>query len=164
MVRVTRDQDLPLHYEASPVRPTLEVGGWLAGILATVGGIAGYANAESLVAEAGAVILVFAGGTLIAALVRCRQHEVIVGRRMIDIRLGPFRRTLPTGCVEKAAERSASSWRRLYAPSELALTLSVESRPLIVPTHDADELRAALLGSDSHARRKNPTRPGGGSS
>jgi len=43
-------------------------------------------------------------------------------------------------------DRPSSSWRRFYAPRELVLSLSVETRPLIVPTHDPDELRAALAG------------------
>jgi hypothetical protein len=65
---------------------------------------------------------------------------------MIELRVELFRRTLPSGCVEEAAERPASSWRRLYAPWELVLTLSVETRPLVIPTHDPDELRSALAG------------------
>jgi uncharacterized membrane protein len=149
MARITRDRDLPLHYEASPLKAAVGAVGWLAGIVTTIGGVLGYAEAESLAAETGAAFLVLAGGTLIVALVRCRRHEVIVGQRMIDIRMGPFRRTLPTGCVEEAVERPASSWRRFYAPSELALTLSVESRPLVVPTNDPDELRAVLQTGDS---------------
>jgi hypothetical protein len=150
MVRVTRDQDLPLHYEASTLKAAAGAVGWLVGIVATIGGIMVYVQAGSLAAEAGAAILVLGGGTLIVALVRCRQHEVIVGRRMIDIRLGPFRRTLPTGCVEEATEQPASSWRRLYARQELVLTLSVETPPLIVPTHDPNELRSALASGAGH--------------
>jgi hypothetical protein len=88
---------------------------------------------------------------------------LIVGQRMIEHRLGPFRRTLPTGCVEEAAEQPASSWRRLYAPRELVLTLSVETRPLVIPTHDPDELRVALVG-DGHEDEKPPTGVGGGNS
>jgi hypothetical protein len=65
---------------------------------------------------------------------------------MIELRLGLYRRRLPTGCVENVVGRPASSWRRFFAPWEVALTLSVETRPLIVPTHDPDELRAALVG------------------
>ena len=103
-----------------------------------------YAGAESVVAEAVSVLSVGLGATLVMALVRCRRYEVTIGRRMIELRLGPFRRILPTGCVEKAAEQPASSWRRLYAPWELVLTMSVETRPLIVPTNDPDELRAVL--------------------
>ena len=68
MVQITRDGDLPLHYEASPLEAAVAAVGWVAGIAATIGGIAAYAGADSVVAEAGAAILVLAGGTLIVAL------------------------------------------------------------------------------------------------
>ena len=146
MVRITRDLDLPLHYEASPLKPAAKATGWPAGFVAIVAGIAVYVGAGSVVAEAVAALFVGLGATLVVALVRCRRYELTIGQRMIELRLGPFRRTLPTGCVENAAARPASSWRRIYAPLELVLTLSVETRPLIVPTRDPDELRAALAG------------------
>ena len=161
MVRIARDRDLPLHYEASPLKAAVWVVGWPTGIAAVVGGIAAYAGAGSVVGEAVSVLFVGLGATLVMALVRCRRYEVTIGQRMIELRLGPFRRTLPTGCVEEAAEQPASSWRRLYAPRELVLRLSVETRPLIVPTHDPDELRTALLG-DVH-KDNPPGRVGGNS-
>jgi hypothetical protein len=147
MVRITRDGDLPLYYEASSLRAHVKAVGWVAGVLATVVGIAGFARAESTVAEAVAVLLVLIGGTLVVALIRCRRYEVTVGKRMIELRLGPFRRALPVGCVETATVQRASSWRRLFAPGELVLTLSLGTRPVIVPTHDPDELWAALAGA-----------------
>jgi hypothetical protein len=70
---------------------------------------------------------------------------VIIGERMTELRLGPFRRTLPTGCVTETAERPASSWRRFFAPRELVLTLSVETRPLVIPTHEPDALGRVLV-------------------
>ncbi len=146
MVRITRDRDLPVHYEASPLKAAVRAAGWPAGAVAIVAGIAAYVKTESGMGEATAALFVFVGCTLVVALVRCRRYEVTVGQRMTELRLGPFRRTLPTGCVEEAAERPASSWRRLYAPRELVLTLSVETRPLVIPTHDPDELRSALSG------------------
>jgi len=146
MVRITRDHDLPLYYEASSLKAHVKVAGWVVGVLVTVAGIAGFARAESTVAEAVAVSLVLIGGTLVVALIRCRRYEVMVGERRIELRLGPFRRTLPTGCVETATERPATSWRHLYASRELVLSLSVDTRPLIVPTLEPDELRAVLVG------------------
>jgi len=144
MVRIARDRDLPLHYEASPLKAAVGAVGWPGGIAAVVGGIAAYAGAESVAAEAVSVLSVGLGATLVMALVRCRRYEVTIGQRMIELRLGPFRRTLPTSCVEEAADQPASSWRRLYAPRELALELSVETRALIIPTHDPEELRTVL--------------------
>jgi hypothetical protein len=146
MVQIDREPDLPLHYEASPLEAVVAAVGWPAGIAAIIGGIAIYAGAASVVSEAVSVLLVGLGVTLVMTLVRCRRYEVTIGKRMIELRLGPFRRTLPTGCVEEVSEQPASSWRRLYAPRELVLGLSVETRPLIVPTHDPVELCAALVG------------------
>ena len=146
MVRIQRDRDLPLYYEASSLKAHVNVAGWVVGVLATAAGIAGFSRAESTVVEAVAVLLVLIGGTLVVALIRCRRYEVTIGKRMIELRIGPSRRTLPAGCVETATVRRASSWRRLYAPRELVLSLSVDTRSLIVPTHDPDDLHAALVG------------------
>ena len=144
MLQITRDGDLPLHYEASPLRAAFGAGGWPVGIVAIVGGIAAFVRANSVASEAVAAFFVVAGCALVVLLIRCRRYEVIIGERMTELRLGPFRRTLPTGCVTETAERPASSWRRLFASRELVLTLSVETRPLIVPTHDPEELQGAL--------------------
>ena len=160
MVRITRDRDLPLHYEASPLRVRVGASGWLAGIAAIVAGIATYVGAGSFLSEAIGVCLVLIGCTLVVVLVRCQRYEVTVGRRMTEIRLGPFRRTLPTGCVTDSVERPASSWRRFYAPRELVINLNVDMRALIVPTHDPDELRAAFV--DDGNGSKTPTRVGEG--
>jgi len=144
MVRIARDWDLPLHYDASPLKAAVRVVGWPAGILAIVAGIAIYVAAGSVVAEAVGAILVLIGVALVVALIRCRLYEVTVGERITKLHLGPFRRILPTGCVEEVEERPASSWRRFYAPRELVISLNVDMRSLIVPTLDPDELRAAL--------------------
>jgi len=146
MVRIQRDRDLPLHFEASPLKAAVKIVGWVLGVLVIVAGMAGFVRAESTVAEAAAACLILIGGTLVVALIRCRRYEVTVGERRIELRLGPFRRTLPAGCVETAKERPATSWRRLYAPRELALTLGLDTRTVIVPTHEPGELRAALVG------------------
>jgi hypothetical protein len=144
MVRIERDLDLPLHWEASPLRTPVKVSGWPVAILGTVGGIALFVKAGSMAAEAVGALLVVTGCALVVLLFRCRRYEITVGRRMTEVRLGPFRRTLPSSCVEAASQRPASSWRLLYAPREVVLTLSVETRPVIVPTHEPDELRAVL--------------------
>jgi hypothetical protein len=146
MVQITRDGDLPLHYEASPLGAVFGAIGWPIAIVGTVGGIAAFVKAGSLASEALAALFVVLGCALVVLLVRCRRYEVIIGERMTELRLGPFRRTLPTGCVTDAAERPASSWRRFFAPRELVLTLGVETRPLIVPTREPDELRRTLVG------------------
>jgi hypothetical protein len=144
MVRIDRDLDLPLHWEASPLRVPVKVVGWPVATLVALGGIVIFVRAASMVSEAVAALLVVAGCALVVLLFRCRRYEITVGRRMTELRLGPFRRTLPSSCVEAASQRPASSWRLLYAPREVVLNLSVETRPVIVPTHEPDELRAVL--------------------
>jgi hypothetical protein len=144
MVRITRDRDLPLHYEASPLRTAVGAGGWPVGIVAIVGGIAAFVRANSVASEAVAAFFVVAGCALVVLLIRCRRYEIVIGERMTELRLGPFRRTLPTGCVTDTVEQPSSSWRRFFASRELVLTLSVETRPVIVPTNDPDELSTAL--------------------
>jgi hypothetical protein len=160
MVQITRDRDLPLFFEASPIQGWVRTVGAALGAVATATGIVAFVNSVSMVAEIAAVVLIFAGGTLVLALIRCRRYEVTVGERMIELRLGPFRRTLPAGCVDEATARPASAWRRFYAPRELILGLSVETRPLVVPTHDPDELGAALLGRE-HQKNRPPGEAGG---
>lgn len=144
MVRIERNKDLPHHWEASPLRTPVRVLGWPLAVLATVGGIVIFVKAGSAAAEAVAAFLVVTGCALVVLLIRCRRYEITVGRRMTEARLGPFRRTVPSGCVEQAVERPATSWRRLYAPREVELSLSVETRPVVVPSHDPAELLAAL--------------------
>jgi hypothetical protein len=159
MVQITRNGDLPLHYEASPLGAVFGAVGWPVGIVAIVGGIAAFVRADSVAAEALSALFVVVGCALVVLLVRCRRYEVAVGERMTELRLGPFRRTLPTGCVTDAAEQPATLWRRFFAPRELVLTLSVETRPLIIPTRDPDDLRAALTGCGFE--NESPTPVGG---
>ena len=121
--------------------------GWAVAVVAIVVGVAAFVHAGSDAGEAVAAALVVLGSVLVVLLVRCRRYEIMVGERLTELRLGPFRRTLPTGSVTRTQEQPASSWRRLYAPRELVLTLSVETRPLVVPTHDPDELRTAFFGT-----------------
>ena len=97
MVQITRDGDLPLHYEASPLGAVFGIVGWPVAIIAMIGGIAAFVKAESAAAEAVASLLVVVGCALVVLLVRCRRYEVVVGERMTELRLGPFRRTLQTG-------------------------------------------------------------------
>jgi hypothetical protein len=144
VVHIDRDLDVPLHWEASPLRVAAKIVGWPVAILATVGGISLFVKAGTVAAEAVAALLVVVGCALVVLLARCRRYQVTVGARMTELRSGPFRRTVPTGCVTGAGERSSTSWRRLYAPREVVLTLSIETRPVIVPSNDPEELLGAL--------------------
>ena len=145
MVRVTRIRSLPLHFEASPLKPWVVAVGWPTAIVVCVTGIALFARAESIFAEAVAASLLLVGGSLFVVLVRCRRFEMTVGERMIELQAGPFRHSLPAGCVVSGAVRPATRWRRLFADREVELTLSMDDRKTVVPTRDEEELRRVLL-------------------
>ena len=148
MVRISRDQDLPLHFEAVALRARLKVVGWPVGLVAIVAGVTLVGRVGSPLAEAVGVVLAMVGGTLVVALIRCRRFEVTVGRKLVELRLGPFRRTLPAGGIQAARVRPATSWRRLFADREAVLRLGIDSRPVIVPTEESEELCEALLGEE----------------
>jgi hypothetical protein len=143
-VRIVRDGDLPLHFEAAPLKPAVVAVGWPVAILACAAGVLLYARAGSTVVEAAASLLALVGVSLVGGLARCRRYEITLGKRMIELRAGPFRRILPVGTVDAAKAGSATSWRRVFADRELELTLSVSAQKTIVPSNNPDELRAAL--------------------
>ena len=145
MVRITRDGDLPLHFEASPLKSWAVAVGWPAALVACTAGVAVFVRAGSALVEAVAALLIFIGGSMAVALVRCRRYEITVGKRMIELRAGPFNRLLPVGAVEAVKAGPATSWRRLYADLEAELVVGIEARSVVVPTNDEDELRRALL-------------------
>jgi len=148
VVRISRDQDLPLHFEAVALRAPLKVVGWPVGVLTIVAGLTLAGRAGGPLAEAVGAALALVGGTLVVALIRCRRFEVTVGRKLMELRLGPFRRTLPAGSIEAVRVRPATSWRRLFADREAVLRSGIDSRPVILPTGEPEELREALLGEE----------------
>jgi len=146
MVRIERERDLPVHFEASALKGPVKTVGWVLGVLAIAVGITLFVRAELVAVEVSAMALTVIGGTVVVLLIRCRRYEVTVGERLLELRLGPFRRTFPSGCINEATPRSASGWRRFYATRELVISPSVEAHQLVVPTNDPNELRKALLG------------------
>ena len=148
MVRISRDQDLPLHFEAVALRAPVKVVGWPVGMAAILAGVMLVGRAGSPLTEAVGVVMAVVGGTLVVALIRCRRFEVTVGRKLVELRFGPFRRTLPAGGIEEARVRPATSWRSLFADREAVLKLGIDTRPVIVPTEGPEELCEALLGEE----------------
>ena len=147
MVRVSRHRFLPRHFDASPLKTWVGAVGWPATIFFCTAGVLLFVRAGSMVAEAAAALVILVGASLLVTLVRCRRYEISVSDRLVELRVGPFRRSLPVGCVEAVEARPATLWRRLFADRELELTLSVETSTVVVPTCDEDELRRALLES-----------------
>ena len=146
MVRIGRDHGLPRHFEGCQLAAWARALGWPLAALACVGGIWLFVAAGSQILEALAALVVLAGVVLVVGLVRCRRHELTVGERMVELRCGPYRHTLPVGSIEHAEPRPATGWRRLYAGRELVLTTSLDRGPLPVPTLDEAELHRALVG------------------
>ena len=145
MVRVSRHRFVPLHFDASPLKSWVDFVGWPTALFLCTSGVIVFVRAGSMAVEAAAALLILIGGSLVVALVRCRRYEISISDRLVELRAGPFRRSLPVGCVDAAVAGPATSWRRLFADRELEMTLSVETRTVVVPTRDEDELRGALL-------------------
>jgi hypothetical protein len=146
MVRVARHRSVPLHFDASPLKSWVDFVGWPTAFALCSAGFISFVRAGSTAAEAAAAFLILIGGSLLVVLFRCRRYEISVSDRLVELRTGPFRRSLPVGCVDAAVAGPASSWRRFFADRELEVTLSVETRTVVVPTRDEDGLRGALLG------------------
>ena len=88
MVRLTRDRDLPVHYEESPLGPVVRAAGWPAGIVAIVAGIATFVGAESGLGEA-----VAAGFVLIGCTFE-RKVNYLARQSLFRFPLGPMIRML----------------------------------------------------------------------
>lgn len=139
-----RRDELPLHFEGLRLRRWIVVAGWpLALAAAALGVVLVGTSAQPLVDAIGLVVGVL-GAVLIAGLVRCRRYEIVVGARVVTTTVGPVRRLVPVGQLERGEIREARSWRRLYAGHELAFDLPAPARTVILPTAEPEALQAAL--------------------
>jgi hypothetical protein len=145
MVRISRDRDLPRHFDGSPLASWVHYVGWPSAGILCAGGIWLVVGAASKPQEFLGALVALAGVVVAAALVRCRRYEVTIGQRTITLCCGPFRQTLPVGSIEVVQARGATGWRRLYADRELVLETSLDRGPMPVPTRDEAELRGALV-------------------
>jgi hypothetical protein len=136
--------EAPRYFEALRLSTRLVIAGWPAALVAALLGVTLAALAPGVGVASVGVALAALGAVAIAGLVRCRSFETVVGPRLLTVGTGPFRRRIPVGMIATAEARAAGSWRRLYADRELALTLSADQSPIIVPTADPDELEMAL--------------------
>ncbi len=145
-MRIVRDGDLPLHFEAAPLKPAVVAVGWPVAILACAAGVlpvrAGRARQWS---KRLPPFLALVGSSLVVGLVRCRRYEITVGqthdraagraRFAASCRWAPWK-------LQRPVRRRAGGGS--FADRELELTLSVSAQKTIVPTNNPDELRAAL--------------------
>ena len=149
-----RRDELPLHFEGLRLRRWVVVAGWpLALAAAALGVVLVGISAQPLVDAIGLVVGVL-GAVLIAGLVRCRRFEIMVGARVVTTTVGPLRRLVPVGQLERGEAREARSWRRLYSDYELAFDPPAPARTVILPTRDPEALQAALLEARAAPRTK----------
>jgi len=139
-----RRDELPLHFEGLRLRRWIVAAGWpLALAAAALGVVLVGTSVQPLVDAIGLVVGVL-GAVLIAGLARCRRFEIVVGARVVTITVGPLRRLVPVGQLERGEVREARSWRRLYAGHELAFDLPAPFRTVVLPAEDPEALQAAL--------------------
>ena len=142
--RSSQLDDLPRHYEGLPLRLLLVVAGWAVGVVAATGGIAAMVLGDDTALELPGAVLAAVGAVLLAAVVRCRRVDVLVGKRWLEVRNGPRRHRVPVEWVRGAETRAASSWRRLYADHEVMVALTTGDRELVAPTREPEELVEAI--------------------
>jgi hypothetical protein len=145
VIRISRQQSIPEHYESIPLRQPVRALGWSAAVLAVVAGLIVAAVGEGLVAELLGPVVVTLGGVVLAAVWKCGRYELTLGTARIELGTGPFRDTLATGAVESTRRQPATAWRKLFADEEVVLGLAIGRKPeYAVPTRNADALEAAL--------------------
>jgi hypothetical protein len=142
------ESSLPHHFESTPVKPAISVPGWIIGAICFAGGIAIAISPLAEWADIAGPALACTGAIIMMALYRCRQFEVTVGDKLVTTGAGPFRQSVPVGAVEKLTKRPATAWRKLYADQEVALTVTVSSGVVVVPSSDPQELVRALATDD----------------
>jgi hypothetical protein len=150
VIRVSRQQSIPEHYESMPLRSPVRAFGWTTAVLAIVAGLIIAAVGEGLVAELLGPVVVTLGGVVLAAVWKCGRYELTLGTARIELGTGPFRDTLATGAVASTQRRPATAWRKLFADEEVVLSLTVGRKPeYVVPTRNPDALERALPPPDA---------------
>jgi hypothetical protein len=151
VIRISRRQSIPEHYEAIPLRPAVRALGWSSSSLGIIGGLALAGLAEGGLAEIAGPVVVVLGGVVLAATWQCRLYEVTRGTARIEIGTGPFRDTLATGAMESVAHRPASGWRRCFSDREVVLRFAIgRKREHVVPTRDPEAFGSALRRAAGH--------------
>ena len=144
MIRIGRDQSIPVYVEEIPLKPFVRVAGLALGVLVLIGGFSEAIWAEGSSGRVAGPLLVMAGGIVVIALVRCKIYEITVGTTRVDVGTGMFRETIPTGSIESTELRPASGWRRLYADEEVLLHFDVGSGEAVVPSRNPAALHSAI--------------------
>jgi len=144
VIRIGRDQSIPLYVETIPLKTKVRVPGLVLGVLVLIAGFAEAVWAEGPAGRVAGPLLVMIGGLLVIAIVRLQTYEIIVGSKRIDVGAGLFKDTVPSGSVESTELRPASGWRRLYADEELVLHFEMGPGEVVVPSRNPAALHAAL--------------------
>jgi len=144
MIRIGRDESIPVHHETVELRRGVLVAGWALTLLGIGGGLLLVGSGNEAVAELGGPLLVLLGGAALFSVLRFRSYELTVGTSRIDVRCGPLKRVLASGAVTSSEVRPARGWRALYAPEEIELRLEARDGRAVLPSCRPGELLAAL--------------------
>ncbi|HXV75800.1 MAG TPA: hypothetical protein VD788_05720 [Candidatus Polarisedimenticolaceae bacterium] len=144
MLRLSPDESIPHHFEAVPLRRPFVAVGWTAALLSCAGGLWLAATAYGPSAEILAPFLVVAGALLAVAVVRCRRHELTVGTKRTELKVGPFERIVPTAAVTRVSSRPAAGWRCLFSDREIVFEVEVGRRSVSLPSDDPDAVARAI--------------------
>ncbi len=145
LARKDNREEVPLHFEGHELALWARLGGWICGAATTGTGIIVMVKLAGTSADVGGALLASIGAVTLAAVIRCRRFETVIGKRWLKWRCGPFRSDVPTSLISKGASHASTGWRRLYAPREVIVDLETGQSGPTLPTADADELIHILI-------------------
>ncbi len=147
-LRASELDELPRHYEGMVLRPAARLTGWLLALALVAWGVGAMVRGTGGWLEAAGAAAAAMGGVMLVALVRLRRYEIIVGDRWIRVGAGPLAHRFGRHGTRTGGCRPATSWRRLYASTQLVLRAPAGGPVLAVPVRDAAELEAVLVGGE----------------
>jgi len=141
---ISVEEAIPHHAELLAMSRRVLLGGWLGVAISIAVGATLTASFDSLWIEFVGSVIFTLGALGGAGMVRCRECELTVKSKRVEVRCGPLKQTLPTGAVEAATRQPARGWHRAFAEETVVLELSVGDGRASVPSARADELIGAL--------------------
>lgn len=141
---ISVEQAIPYHAELLAMSRRVLICGWLIVAVSIGLGIALTMSFDAFWVDfSGSVIFTMGilGG---AGMLRCRECELTVKSKRVELRCGPLKQTLPTGAVEAARSRPATGWHRAFARESVVLDLSVGDGHACLPSGRPNELIGAL--------------------
>lgn len=133
-------EEAPLHFEGLDLISWAKYSGWIGGITAATAGIVTMVRFAGSGTDVIGALSASIGAFFLAAVIRCRRLEIIVGKRWLKWRCGPFKNDIPVNLIRGGSSRASTGWRRLYAEREITLDFGTGQEGPILPTTDPEEL------------------------